>query len=195
MTNASQKNHYDTLRVDPHASPQRVRHAYRRMAQKYHPDKYQGRGDSAALMARINEAYAVLSDAAQRAAYDASLQQRSATGSRGARAAAMAADIQDRFGWSGWLLLAIASIAVLTLGYVALKTMAPATPVFQPPAAAAAPVVDTTPIAPVQAILPWTEPAKQAKPVIEATEPVARLVREGVVTKAPAQRKDKPKAQ
>lgn len=189
----SQINHYEILRVDRHASAQRVRHAYRRMAQRCHPDKHPGRADSAALMARINEAYAVLSDPARRATYDASLQQQSATASRGARAAAMAAGLQDRFGWSGWLLLAIASVAVLTLGYVTLKTLATARPVFHPPAASAAPIVDTTPIAPVQAIQPWQESRTPARPVNEATDPVARLVREGVITPAP--RKDAAKAQ
>jgi hypothetical protein len=196
MTPAEPRNHYQTLRVDPHATPHRVRHAYRRMAQKFHPDKYAGRGDSAALMARINGAYAVLSDPARRAAYDASLMQQSARESHGARAATMAAGWQDRFGWSGWLLLAIASIAVLTLGYVMLKTLAPAKPVFQPPPlASAAPTVDNTPLVPVQAIEPWKEPVPQARPVNPATDPVARLVREGVITPAPLQRKDRPNAQ
>jgi hypothetical protein len=196
MTQAEHRNHYQTLRVDPHATPHRVRHAYRRMAQRFHPDKHPGRGDAAAHMARINEAYAVLSDPARRAAYDASLQQQSARRSRGARAAAMAAGWQDRFGWSGWLLLAIASIAVLTLGYVVLKTLAPATPVFQrPPVASVVPPADNAPLAPVQAIQPWQEPAQQVRPVNPATDPVARLVREGVITPAPLQRKDRPAAQ
>lgn len=195
MTTASQTTHYDTLRVDRHASAHRVRHAYRRLAQRFHPDKHPGGGDSAAVMARINEAYAVLSDPARRAAYDASLRLRSGAAPRSARAATMAAGLQDRFGWSGWLLLAIASIAVLTLGYVMLKTLAPAAPVFPPPAASAAPPVDSTPLAPVPSIEPWTEPAKQARPVNEATDPVARLIREGVIMPVPPQRKDTPKSQ
>lgn len=192
----TQKNHYETLRVDRHATPHRVRHAYRRMAQKFHPDKHPGRADAATLMARINEAYAVLSDPGRRAAYDASLGTQPAGASRGAGAASMAAGWQDRFGWSGWLLLAIASIAVMTLGYVMLKTLAPATPVFQPPPTAkAAPLLDSAPLAPAPAIQPWQEPAPQVRPVNEATDPVARLVREGVITPAPVQRKDGPKAQ
>jgi DnaJ-class molecular chaperone len=117
MTKATPKNHYDTLRLERHASPQRVRHAYRRMAQKFHPDKHPGNGNSADLMAQINQAYAVLSDPARRAVYDAQLQPQSAPSAGRARAAAAA--MQDRFGWAGWLLLAIASIILLTLGYVA----------------------------------------------------------------------------
>jgi preprotein translocase subunit Sec63 len=148
MTKATPKNHYDTLRLERHASPQRVRDAYRRMAQRFHPDKHQGSGDAAALMAQINEAYAVLSDPAGRAAYDASLQPRGVPEAARARVAAMA--VQDRIGWAGWLLLAIASIAVLTLGYVTLKTVAPAAPAFHAPVAAPMPVADNTPITPVR---------------------------------------------
>lgn len=196
MKLARPKSHYDTLRIDRRASGDRVRQAYRRMAQKCHPDKHAGACDAAALMARINEAYAVLSDPARRAAYDASLEPGSGGAARGARAAALAAGWQDRFGWSGWLLLAIASITVLTLGYVLLQARAPVARVFQPPqAASAAPLVDSAPIAPVEAIQPWREPVRLARPPHEATDPVTRLVREGVVTPAPARRRDQPKAQ
>lgn len=187
------RNHYQILRLDRRASPQRVKHAYRRLAQENHPDKHPGRGDAAAVMSRINEAYAVLSDPARRAAYDASLQPQAEPAAARARAAALA--MQDRFGWSGWLLLAIACLAVLTVGYVAQKLLAPARPVFVAPATLPVTAVDNTPIAPVQAIQPWTEPAKQARPVNEATDPVARLVREGVITQAPARRAEGAKAQ
>ena len=180
----------NTISFVPGASAHRVRHAYRRMAQRFHPDKHPGGGDSATVMARINEAYAVLSDPARRAAYDAALQPPAGA----SRRAATAADLQDRFGWSGWLLLAILSIAVLTLGYVALKALAPAAPVFRPPASSAARPVDSTPLAPVLPVQPWTEPTHQARPVNEATDPVARLVREGVITPAAA-RRDTPKGQ
>jgi len=182
MTKAP-RNHYQILRLDRQASPQRVRQAYRRLAQEHHPDKRPGRGDAAAVMARINEAYGVLSDPARRAAYDALLQPQAEPAAGGARAATLA--MQDRFGWSGWLLLAIACLAVLTLGFVAQRLLAPPRAVFVAPATMPAPPMDTTPIAPVQAIQPWTEPAKHARPVNEATDPVARLVRDGVITPAP----------
>ena len=125
-------SHYDTLRVDRHASPQRVRLAYRRMAQKFHPDKHQGRGDAASVMAQINQAYEVLSDPQKRQAYDATLQSPRHIVAR-TRRASMAAAMQDRFGWAGWLLMAIASLTVLTLGFVALQMVVPAKPVFRPP--------------------------------------------------------------
>jgi hypothetical protein len=188
MNKAAAHTHYETLRVDRHASPQRVRTAYRRLAQKFHPDRYQGRGDSAGVMAQINLAYAVLSDADQRAAYDQALQ---AEDSRAAeltarRASAAALAIQDRFGWAGWLLLAIASITVLTLGFVAMRMLAPARPALQVPVSRVAPADAAGPsLAPTPPIQPWTEPPKASRPANEATDPVTRLVREGVVTPAP----------
>lgn len=57
---------YEVLQVDRHAEPEVIRGAYRALARKYHPDF----GGSAHLMASINEAWAVLGDAARRAAYD-----------------------------------------------------------------------------------------------------------------------------
>ena len=183
MTKASLHTHYDTLRLDRHASPQRVRMAYRRLAQKFHPDRYQGRGDSASVMAQINLAYAVLSDPGQRAVYDQTLQREDSQAAQltARRAAAAALSIQDRFGWAGWLLLAIASVTVLTLGFVAMRMLAPARPALQVPVsrAALAPAAGPS-LPPVPAIQPWTEPPKVTRPINEATEPVQRLVREGV---------------
>ena len=183
MKKASVHTHYDTLRLDRHASPQRVRTAYRRLAQEFHPDRNQGRGDSASVMAQINLAYAVLSDPGQRAVYDRALQDAGTASARltARRAAASALSMQDRFGWAGWLLLAIASVTVLTLGFVAMRMLAPARPALPVPVSRAAPAPAAGPsLPPVPAIQPWTEPPKAARPVNDATEPVQRLVREGV---------------
>ena len=62
--------YYDILRVNPRAEPDRVRLAYRKLAQQYHPDKMPGNAQAQVLMAELNEAYAVLSDPQQRARYD-----------------------------------------------------------------------------------------------------------------------------
>jgi curved DNA-binding protein CbpA len=62
--------YYDILRVNRRAEPDRVRLAYRRLAQQYHPDKMPGNAQAQVLMAELNEAYAVLSDPQQRARYD-----------------------------------------------------------------------------------------------------------------------------
>ncbi|HUR90372.1 MAG TPA: J domain-containing protein [Ramlibacter sp.] len=62
--------YYDILRVNRRAGPDRVRLAYRKLAQQYHPDKMRGNAQAEQLMAQLNEAYAVLSDPKQRARYD-----------------------------------------------------------------------------------------------------------------------------
>jgi curved DNA-binding protein CbpA len=63
--------YYDVLQVQRHAPPEQVRAAYRRLAQKYHPDKMPGNANASRAMAAINAAYEVLSDAQQRAQHDA----------------------------------------------------------------------------------------------------------------------------
>lgn len=60
-------NHYDTLGVTPDATPDEIKQARRRAAQKAHPDK---EGGSDAQMAAINRAYEVLSNPETRAHYD-----------------------------------------------------------------------------------------------------------------------------
>ena len=62
--------YYDVLQVERDASPERVRAAYRKLAQKYHPDKMPDNANAARAMAAINAAYEVLSDAHRRAEHD-----------------------------------------------------------------------------------------------------------------------------
>jgi hypothetical protein len=62
--------YYDVLQVERDASPERVRGAYRRLAQKYHPDKMPGNANACRAMAAINAAYEVLSDPHRRAEHD-----------------------------------------------------------------------------------------------------------------------------
>ncbi len=62
--------YYAVLQVERGAAPEKVRAAYRRMAQKYHPDKMPGNANAARAMAAINAAYDVLSDPARRAEHD-----------------------------------------------------------------------------------------------------------------------------
>lgn len=119
-------SHYDTLRVDRGASAEGVRAAYRRLAQKFHPDKHPGRKAAAVVMAEINMAYEVLSDATQRAAYDDWLAVQDERLRAGGAVAAGAVFTPDRFGWAGWLVFATSSLAVLTVGYVVLTTWWPA---------------------------------------------------------------------
>lgn len=67
-------NYYETLEVSPSASPEVIRAAYKSLMQRYHPDRNPGDAMAATRATRVVQAYEVLSDAAQRAAYDQQLQ-------------------------------------------------------------------------------------------------------------------------
>ncbi len=58
---------YKVLQVDPDAEPEVIRAAYRALALKYHPDLSPA---SEERMASLNQAWAILRDAACRAAFD-----------------------------------------------------------------------------------------------------------------------------
>ena len=65
-------DYYAFLGVAPAAEDIVIRAAYRAMAQRYHPDKWQGAAGEASLrMQAINAAYAVLGEPRARARYDA----------------------------------------------------------------------------------------------------------------------------
>jgi curved DNA-binding protein CbpA len=64
------KDLYEVLQVRRGAEPEVIRAAYRALARKHHPDF----GGAPERMATINEAWAILGDQAQRAAYDAQSQ-------------------------------------------------------------------------------------------------------------------------
>ena len=67
----SDKDYYRVLDVLDDAEDIVIRAAYRALAQRYHPDKWEGdQAEATRRMAEINAAYAVLSDPAKRAAYD-----------------------------------------------------------------------------------------------------------------------------
>jgi curved DNA-binding protein CbpA len=63
-------DYYKVLQVDPEAEDEVIQAAYRRLAQKYHPDVAPG-DEASARMIAINAAWAVLREATARAAYDA----------------------------------------------------------------------------------------------------------------------------
>lgn len=60
---------YKVLQVDPEADPDVIQAAYRRLAQKHHPDRSTG-DDAARRMIAINAAWEVLRDPERRARYD-----------------------------------------------------------------------------------------------------------------------------
>ncbi|MBE0426934.1 MAG: DnaJ domain-containing protein [Nitrospirae bacterium] len=63
-------DYYDILQVSPTAEKEVIEAAYRKLAQKYHPDINKS-PESEEKMKRVNAAYEVLSDPVKRAAHDA----------------------------------------------------------------------------------------------------------------------------
>lgn len=96
------KNYYDTLGIDKKASKDDVKKAFRKLAQKHHPDK----GGDEKKFKEITEAYSILSDDGKRSAYDSGGQ--SFSGGQGAGygfdpsqfggASGMEFDFSDLFG-------------------------------------------------------------------------------------------------
>jgi DnaJ domain len=72
------EDYYKVLGLDPGSSEDSIKVAYRRMAREAHPDRNmhknaEQQADAATRMAGLNRAYAVLSDAKKRRAYDQEL--------------------------------------------------------------------------------------------------------------------------
>lgn len=63
------RGYYRTLGIPHSATQAEIKDAYRSLAKRLHPDLNQGK-DTTEIFQKVNEAYSVLSDPAQRAAYD-----------------------------------------------------------------------------------------------------------------------------
>jgi curved DNA-binding protein len=64
------KDYYKILEVDRKANEKDIKHSYRRLAQKYHPDKNPNDKSSEDKFKEINEAYEVIGTPEKRAKYD-----------------------------------------------------------------------------------------------------------------------------
>ncbi|MCL2016081.1 MAG: molecular chaperone DnaJ [Defluviitaleaceae bacterium] len=67
---ADKKDYYETLQVSKQATDSELKSAYRKLAKKYHPDENPGDDVARERFKEVGEAYAILSDADKRAAYD-----------------------------------------------------------------------------------------------------------------------------
>ena len=67
---ADKRDYYEVLGLDKNASDDDIKHAYRTLAKKYHPDMNPGDAEAEKHFKEVNEAYEVLSDPDKRAKYD-----------------------------------------------------------------------------------------------------------------------------
>ncbi|MGM1050811.1 MAG: molecular chaperone DnaJ [Pseudomonadota bacterium] len=66
----SKRDYYEVLGLERGADTKDIKKAYRRLAQKFHPDRNPDDETSAEKFREVSEAYEVLSDSEKRAAYD-----------------------------------------------------------------------------------------------------------------------------
>ncbi len=122
---ARHPSYYDILQVAPDAPAQEVRAAYRRMAQRYHPDKSPDNRFAPKVMANVNKAYAVLSDPARREEHDRWLQSQSDRQSRAcsgmSRPSPLPELVQSTTRWPWYLLFATIACSVIAVGLVVFK--------------------------------------------------------------------------
>ena len=66
----AQRDYYEILGVERTVDAAGLKAAYRKLAMQHHPDRNDGCEEASARFKEVSEAYAVLSDAQKRAAYD-----------------------------------------------------------------------------------------------------------------------------
>lgn len=88
------KDYYQTLGVQKNADDKEIKRAFRKLAQKYHPDKNPGDKEAERRFKEINEAYTVLSDSEKRGKYDRFGSQWEQYERAGGR--------PEDFDWGGW---------------------------------------------------------------------------------------------
>jgi curved DNA-binding protein CbpA len=86
---------YKILQVDPEAEDEVIQAAYRRLAQKYHPDRATG-NDAVERMVAINAAWELIGEPDRRKAYDLSVRHRQSAGSFGGSAPATSGGSSSR---------------------------------------------------------------------------------------------------
>ena len=146
---ASTPTYYDVLQVERDASPACVRAAYRKLAQKYHPDKMPGNANASRAMAAINAAYEVLSDDHRRAEHDLWIRrvERAPQARRPAEPAprTLAHLLRANDSWPWYLLFGTMAVALGTIGSAIYLAAMPARATVAPSAAACTVVADAKP--------------------------------------------------
>ena len=122
--------YYDVLQVERDAPPERVRAAYRKLAQKYHPDKMPDNANAVRAMTAINAAYEVLSDAHRRAEHDLWIRRAERASKTVPAAPALPQDVwaylHPATSWPWYLLFATLVLALGTVATAMYLTAMPA---------------------------------------------------------------------
>lgn len=66
----TKRDYYEVLGVSRNADEKQIKHAYRKLAKKYHPDTNAGNPEAEKKFKEITEAYSVLSDSEKKKMYD-----------------------------------------------------------------------------------------------------------------------------
>ena len=131
--------YYDVLQVERDATPERVRAAYRKLAQKYHPDKMPGNVNAGRAMSAINAAYEVLSDAHRRAEHDLWIRRAERMNHPAPQVPQAPADIwtylHPAISWPWYLLFGTTVVAIGTIATALYLTVMPARATTPAPAA------------------------------------------------------------
>lgn len=118
----STPSYYDVLQVSRTAPQSEIRSAYRRLAQRYHPDRSPDNAHAPKVMAHLNKAYEVLSDPVQRIEHDRWLRHREAP--RQATVSVSRSPVRERIArWPWVLLFATITCGVLSMATVLYKTL------------------------------------------------------------------------
>ena len=131
--------YYDVLQVERDATPERVRAAYRKLAQKYHPDKMPGNANAGRAMSALNAAYDVLSDAHRRAEHDLWIRRAERMNQPAPQVPAAPADVwaylHPAVSWPWYLLFGTTVVAIGTIATALYLTVMPARAATPTPAA------------------------------------------------------------
>lgn len=120
-------NHYERLEVSPTASASVIRAAYKSLMQRHHPDKVDASAAANEYAMALAQAYRVLSDEEERAAYDVSLRRQQASRVAGpsglpAQPAAPRHRARPASAWRSpgytWALVAVIAVSGLTLHWL-----------------------------------------------------------------------------
>jgi curved DNA-binding protein CbpA len=103
------QSHYDLLGVRPDDDAETIRTAFRKAAMATHPDRHGGDPEAAARFRQISEAYEILRDAEQRAAYDRQLKRERGPSHQTVK--------QSRSGMRWHVVLALLAIVLAVGGY------------------------------------------------------------------------------